>query len=251
MGALSRLTRQQIAIIGSVLIVLTTALLFFFLIRPLRERLAAANDKYNTRQAVADTRGEKEKALEQARQEVAQARAQWSRYDRRFMPDINISNLIRGMEQRWREQKDVLGPLVTRFLRRDRSVRVIRAGITVPAPPTDPNAIDTRVIEIPLGEVSVLGSFRNILNHAERWNKFDRLVLVDNLRLAGNSPLLVGQYRLTCYIFTRGEPGPDVPAAGGTQGGGGEFPGGEYGAPGFEGGAPEGVAPEGGSAAPL
>ncbi len=250
MEALSRLTRPQVAIIGSVLIVLTAAIMFFFLIRPLTQRLAAANQKYDAQKQIADTRLEKERAREEARREVQQALAQWNKYQRRYMPDINVSNLLRGMEQLWREQNVVLGPKVVNFLRRDRSVRVARAGISVPAPPTDPNMVSRDLITLPLGEVGVLGSFRNVLNHAERWNRFDRLVLVDNLRLTGNSPRLAGQYRLTCYIFTRGKPGLSVPTAGGAGGGAGMGAPGGYegsGAPGPEGYAP----PPEGSGAPT
>lgn len=259
MGAASRITRGQIAIIGSVLIVIVAAGIFFGLIRPLFARMTAANAKYDTQKAIADQRAAAEEDQRKAEQEVAEARNKWRRYDRQFMnADINIENLLRATQALWREQNVVLGPKVTRFLRADSSVFITQANIAVPAPPTDPNQVNTKVITLPLGNVSVIGSFNSILRHAERWNRFDRLMLVDGLTLAGNSPRLAGQYSLTCYIFTRGEtPGEAIPQAGGGQGGfGGGFPGGggPEGFPGGPGGFPGG--PEGfpggpGAAAPT
>jgi hypothetical protein len=172
---------------------------------------------------------------------VAAAQAQWARYDRQLMPDINVSNLIRAMQQRWREQSLVLGPKVVQFIRRDRTVAASWQGISVPAPPADPNALaSTQPIVLPLGNVTVVGSFRNILRHVDRWNTFDRLVVVDGLSLAGNSPRVTGQYTLSCYIFPRGEPGALVPAVSGGAGGGGGFSGGGGGYPGGGGGYPGG-----------
>jgi hypothetical protein len=249
---MTRITRQQVAIIGSVLIVLVAGSLFYFLILPLSEREAAAQQKYETQHAIAVQRPQAEEDLRKAKQEVAQAEAKWRRYERQYMPDINLSDLIRAMQQRWNEQSLVLGPKVVRFARADRRVRIATMGVSVPAPPADPNAVNQQFFSLPLGAISVVGTFRNVLSHVERWNNFDRLVLVDGLTLAGNSPRLVGQYTLTCYIFTKGAPGPAIPTAGGAGGAGaggfpggppGGFPGGPPG--GFPGGGPPGAPPGG------
>lgn len=235
---MNRITRQQVAIIGSVLIVLVAGGLFYFLIRPLMERENTANQKYDAQHRIAVGRGAAEQDLIRARQEVAQAQGKWTRYERQYMPVINRSDLIRAMQQRWVEQSLVLGPKVVRFARADRSVRITNLGITVPAPPADPNAVNQKFFMLPLGTVGTMGKFRDVLNNAERWNKFGRLVLVDGLSLSGSSPQLLAQYTLTCFIFTQGEPGPAIPTAGGAggSGGGGGYPGGGFGG-GYPGGS--------------
>lgn len=218
---MGKLTRQHVIIIGSVLTVAVAVAVFFLLIRPKMDEMAVAQAKYDSNKAIADTKPLKEADLVKAKQEVQQERVKWARYERQYMPDINISSLLGGMQQRWREQSLVLGPMVQKYLRSDHTVRITSAGITIPAPPTDPNAVNVSLIELPLGSVTVQGQFNNVLKHTERWNRFRRLVQVDGLGLTGNSPNLTAQYTLKMYIFTRGEPGPAVPQAGGGGGGGG------------------------------
>lgn len=227
MRARVRLTIPQIAIIGSVLTVLAAVGIFFGLIRPLQDRMTAANAKYESNEVNALRRPQVEEQRRAAQREVATAQREFARYEARYMkPSIDLTNPLIAVQQRWEEQTNRLGPMTLRFLRADRSVRIAQQAITVPAPPSDPNAATESLITLPLGNVSVIGSFRNVLNHAERWNRFTRLVLVDNLTLTGNSPFLTAQYSLTCYIFTRGTPqGPPVPSVGEAGGGGGGFGG--------------------------
>ncbi len=248
MRARTRLTIPQIAIIGSVLTVLAAVGIFFGLIRPLQDRMTAANALYESNEVNALRRPQVEEQRRAAQREVAAARREYARYEARYMPRIELTNLLNAVQQRWEEQTNTLGPLTLRFLRADRSVRIAQQAISVPAPPSDPNAANESLITLPLGNVSVVGSFRNVLNHAERWNRFKRLVLVDNLTLAGNSPFLTAQYSLTCYIFTRGTAQGTVPSAGGQDGGGGGF-GGGGGYPGGDGGA--GYPGGGGGGAPA
>ena len=221
MGALAKITRQQVAIIGVVLIAVVVAGVYFGLISPLLERQRAADAKFDTNKQKADTRPQAEARKRAAEEEVRLAKAQWSRYERQLMPPINRSNLLNAIQQRWKEQSLVLGPLTQDFLRRDKTVQITQANLSVPAPPTDPNQANTASFELPLGQVTVVGGFNDILQHVQRWNRFGRLVLVDGLTLSGNSPRLVGQYSLRAVIFTQGEPATEtVPQAGGGSGGG-------------------------------
>jgi len=262
---------MQVWIIGAVLTVITAVILFFALIQPAQGKLDEAQKKYEAAKAITDTKPQKEQDRKKAEQAVARAKADWARYDRQLMPDIDVSNLFTGMRQLWKEQLFVLGPKVDRFLRSDKSVQIAQANFALPPPPTDPNAVNQKAFVFPLGTVAVVGNFNDVLNNAERWNKFDRLVLTDGLSLSGYSPRLVGQYSLTAYIFTHGDkPGPEFPAAapgrGGLGGGRGGFPGGPpggafpgaAGAGGYGGGRPSGagfpppgaVGPPGGGFAP-
>jgi hypothetical protein len=65
----------------------------------------------------------------------------------------------------------------------------------------------------------------------ERWNRFDRLVLVTGLTLSGNSPNLVGQYNLQVFEYTHGDrtKAIAIPQASGGAGGAGGFGGGMMG----------------------
>jgi hypothetical protein len=250
---------MQVWIIGVVLTVITALIIFFALIQPAQAKLDEAQKKYDAAKAIADTKPQKEQDRKKAEQQVAAAKANWARYDRELMPNIDLSNLFTAMRQLWKEQLFVLGPKVDRFLRADKKVQIAQAGFALPAPPTDPNQVNQPAFIFPLGNVAVVGNFNDVLDNAERWNKFDRLVLMDGLTLSGYSPRLVGQYSLTAYIFTHGEkPGPEFPAAGagrpggfGGIGGGFRGPGGPPGfGGGYGGGPPAGVGGPGVAAPP-
>jgi Tfp pilus assembly protein PilO len=258
MGALAKITQMQVYIIAAVLVALVGAGIWFGLIKPQQEALEAAQARYDAANAIAITRPQAEADQKKANQEVAVAKAKWNRFDSTLMPNINISNFLTGSQQLWNEQVLVLGPKVRRYLEADNKVRVLQSNITIPAPSTDPNQVNKKSFEIPMGSIAVQGTFQNVLNHVVRWNRFDRLVLVDGLSLTGNSPRLTGTYNMRVIIFTRGEASTEtIPQAttgtgdfgGGFAGPGG--PGGPGGYPGAEGypGAPEGAGgPEG---APL
>ena len=105
------------------------------------------------------------------------------------------------------------------------------------------------------GSLSVGGDFRQLLYHVQRWNTFDRLVLIDHLGLHGNSPFMSATYDATVIEFPQGgsnpaKPLPKGPGTGGAAGGaGGGYPGmggppgGMGGYPGM--GGPPGAAPGG------
>lgn len=243
----SKLTRPQIWIIAGVVSLVIAAGIFFGLLRPLNEQMEAANQKYTTNEPVAAQRPRAVADVAKANQEVAQAKQKFSLYERKFFtrsptsgrPLVNVTNRFNALQDRWDlqgSQPYSLGPQVTRFLRQDKTVRITQAGLTMPAPPQDPNqAVAEELITLPLGNVTVEGTFNNVLNHTERWNRFNRLVLVDGLTLTGNSPRLVGSYALTCFVYTSGTPGQEIPSAGGgAAGGGGGFGG--YGGGGYGGG---------------
>jgi hypothetical protein len=250
MGALAKITQVQVYIIAAVLTALVAAGIWFGLIQPKNEALAAAQARYDTANAVAITEPQAKADQVKANQEVAVAKAKWNRFDSTLMPNINISNFLTGSQQLWNEQVLVLGPKVRRYLESDNRVRVTQSNITIPAPSTDPNQVNKKTFEIPLGAVSVQGTFQNVLNHVVRWNRFDRLVLVDGLTLTGNSPRLTGTYNMRVIIFTRGEPSATtIPQAGPSTGGfGGGFgpPGGPPGGPGDMGGYPGAEGPDAG-----
>lgn len=251
MGAMAKITPAQIAIIGTVLTIISAVVIYFTLMKPQLELKDQHQQKFDAAELIANEDPAAKTDRKKALAEVARAEADWRRYDRALMPNIDISNLLTGQQQLWREQIKVLGPKVDKFLMADKSVRVVQKQIALPAPEADPNKIVRQVFTFELGSVAVQGTFPAILKHAGRWNQFDRLVLMDGLTLSGNSPRLTGQYTLTCFIFTHGaeKPGPAIPWAGTAPGGGfGGGGGGGYGA-GY--GAGYGPSPGGDMGAPA
>jgi hypothetical protein len=250
MGAMAKITPAQIAIIGVILTIIAAVIIWFTLIKPQNELMEQHQAKLDAATTVANRDPEAKRDRQKALAEVAKAEADWRKWDRQLMPDINISNLITGSEQFRVETVKLLGPRVDKFLTKDTSVRIVQKQLSLPAPSADPNAVAKQVFDLPLGSVTVQGTFPAVLKHTERWNKFDRLLLLDGLTLSGNSPRLNATYSLRCYIFTHGEKaGPAIPQAspaqGGFPGGGGDFPGapppGEFAPP--DGSGPAGVPP--------
>ena len=123
-------------------------------------------------------------------------------------------------------------------------------------PPNDPNQCSAPILMENKGAITVSGNFDAVLKNVERWNNFDRLVLVTGFNLQGNSPRLLGSYNIQIFEFTQGEtPGPNVPAASGTGGGGGMgmgggMPGGMGGMMGSGGGMRGGGGPPAGMGIP-
>lgn len=221
MGAMAKITQAQVMIIAVVLTIIAGVIIFFTLIKPTQEAQAAADARVEAADTIIAKKPAAEADQKKALTEVAAAKRDWAVYDRKLMPNIDISNLLTGTQQLWHDQIEVLGPKVDKFLKADTSVRITQAALTLPAPSTDPNAVNKKSFTFPLGSVTVVGTFNKVLNHTVRWNKFDRLVLVDGLTLAGNSPQLSGSYSLTTFIFTHGDKaGTPIPQAAPALGGG-------------------------------
>ena len=87
----------------------------------------------------------------------------------------------------------------------------------------NPNASLNELYVFSPGGVQVQGTFKNVLAHVERWNRFDRLVLVTGLTLSGNSPNLVGQYNLQVFEYTHGDRTKAVAIPQASGGGAGGF----------------------------
>ena len=248
---LAKIKWFQVAIIGLVLTTLAVAGIFIFLIKPLNERLDLAQTNLDTQTAALAKAQSDKKPAEldrlKARAEVATAKREWAVYNRALMPNINLANRFTATQQLWNEQLTVLGPKVLKFLYADRSVRVVTESIAIPTPSGDPNAVVQKVFTYPLGSVSVAGTFQQVLRHTERWNRFDRLALVDGLTLSGNSPTLTGTYTVTLFEITNFDKvGAVIPQATTAAGGGG----GQYGGGGGQYGPPAGFGGGGGISGP-
>lgn len=214
-----KLRQIHVIIIGVFACVAVIAGLYFTVIKnkykvlgELQSQYAAAEQKWNQKASV-------EAQLEEAKRQNRIITSKYERYLAEKMPPISFEDRAQGMIALWKEQSQVLGPLLTSWPRKT-GVQYL-GGIQVPAPPVDPNSIDTSLIKLSVGTVQVRGDFRSILSHIRSWNKFGRLVQIDPVSLTGPSPGMTAQYAVTVYIFPRGEAGPPIAMAGGGGGGAG------------------------------
>jgi hypothetical protein len=185
-----------------------------------------------------------EALVREAAQRVKEAQTKLARIEVRKMPKSTID--LRNRLNAWVQYHDMIREIGKKLEAWPMKTGVQRLyNVTLPAPPTDPNALPEKLMVFPIGSVQVrASSFQALLRHVERWNDIPNLlVMVDGLAIQGTSPRLFGSYSMTVYVYPKtrdGQAGPPVPTAGGGTGGFGA-PG--MGAPGM--GAP-GIAPPGG-----
>jgi Tfp pilus assembly protein PilO len=205
MGA-SKLKVIHVIIIGAVLCIITFVAAYTVWIQREKVGLAAAQQKYKAAEAIYKQQDQAETDLAAAIKDYYKVMASYEKMMALKMPPISLQDRLGGWFEYLHELADVLGPKVEAWPKRT-GVKLTNS-ISIPAGVADANQVPTDVIQVPLGTMTVTGSFSQIMAHIRSWNKFDRLVQVDPVSLSGNSPYMTGQYSLTVYIF------PHVPAAG-------------------------------------
>ena len=227
---LPRLKPYVTAIIGSVLTLGAGAYIYFEMITPTDDKIKAAQAKYdlNFPDSTLQKQSEAKKLVKAATLLVAQMQTQWDQKQHALMPPIDLTDRDKAWRQETLELTKNLGEDVLRWVPRT-GVTMTNA-ISLPTPPIGPNALTNAPLIINLGGFNVIGDFRKILSHVVKWNNFDRLVLIDQLALHGNSPNMRGNYTATVFIFPQNgdKMGPLIPKAGGAGGAG---PGGGGGRP--------------------
>jgi hypothetical protein len=239
-----------VAVVGAIACLLAFILPYFFLIQPTQGKIdadvatynAAFNDSTPTAHAAA------QKQLDDANTQAAQIRSDWHVKETNLMPPFDVSHRDTAWKQLAHELSENLGPSLERWMSHAGVVQL--SSIAIQAPPNSPNGITGSPIAVPIntsGQMTVGGPFSALLTHILKWNDFNRLVLIDQLKLAGNSPNMEASYTATVFIFPQnsekiGATMSEAGAAGGTTGG---FGGGAFGAggppPGFGGGPPPGM----------
>jgi hypothetical protein len=227
-----------IAIIGVVLSAIAVFLIYYEMIAPTEEKITAAQARFNaafpdstpTKQSQA--KAEKELAIKM----VAQVQSEWEVQERTKMPQWDLSDRRKAWEAQCLELNKTLGESIYKWVPQT-GVTMVNS-VNLPPPPLTPNQIITAPMTINLGGFTVLGDFRAILAHVVKWNDFNRLAMINNLALHGNSPRMRGTYSLTVFIFPKNadKVGPLIPKIGGPGGAGGGTRGGPP--PGFGAGFP-------------
>jgi hypothetical protein len=216
---LSKLTLQNVVVIGIVVSAVIASGIFFVLVRPTQAEIKNLDAQIETASQRAAQLPAAKRQLEDAKKEVEEARQKWARYERSKMPDIDMTDRLRAALAVWKEPEKT-AKLLQDFVSKSQDV-VFLGSFAIGVPTTDPNMLPWPIWIVPLGTFQVQGDFESILRHVERWNNAPRLVLVDGLQLAGVSPNLVGQYTATLFILPRAKderPGPFLPSAGGAPG---------------------------------
>ncbi len=203
-----------ITVVGVVACLGAAAGMYFGLIVPTQTQINTEEARY---QAIAMYSDKSGIAVAQKQLVAAQAAAnavaeQWAYIVRYKNPKVDVSDRFHAWLQWTNELEFDFAPRVEAFLNHTGVQSLTK--ISAPPPPSDPNAVPTAMIAMPLGAISVFGSYNQILNHVARWNRFDRIVLVDGLSLTGYSPFVTGTYTATEYIFPQNgdKPGPPVPS---------------------------------------
>ncbi len=235
---LSKLTLQNVIVIGVVVAVVIATGIFFVLIRPTQAEIKNLDTQIEAASQRAAQLPAAKRQLEDAKKEVEEARLKWARYERSKMPDIDMTDRLKAALAYWKEPERT-AKLLQDWVSRSSKDVIFMGGFAIGIPTTDPNQLPWPIWIVPLGTFQVQGDFESILRHVERWNNAPRLVLVDGLQLSGVSPQLIGQYTATMFILPRAKddrPADPLPSAGGGAGmagfgGMGRFGGGMPGAP--------------------
>jgi hypothetical protein len=220
---ISKLRTFHVLIAGAVACVIVAVGVYFFVIQKTEAKIGPLNTRMTTAQQTIDQKNSFIKAKEQAQADLDLAMVKYNHYLTAKMPPISFEDRSFGMIALWKEQAEVLGPMLKKWSKKSSDYHLKFTGdFVIPPAPANPNAIDGKMIVLKVGSFSVTGSFNNILNYIQSWNKFNRLVQVDGLSLKGTSPNLTGSFALTVYIMPRDGLGDPIPMAGsGSSSGGG------------------------------
>jgi Tfp pilus assembly protein PilO len=220
MRGLPRLTPLVVLIAGTIIFVAVAAIGYFGFIQKKSADLQAQIQRYTPDAQYYDPTQDAT-AIAAAKKQLADATAQATIVDNQWNyildtknPDIDYSDRWQSWLE-WASEVDYdFSPRLNSFLKHTGVTSLTTIG--APTLPSDPNDVPTGLLAAPLPNISVFGSYDQILNHVASWNKFSRIVLVDHLSLKGYSPFMTGTYSATEYMFTRHSdaPGPPVPSGG-------------------------------------
>lgn len=237
-----------VAIVGSIASIVAAVLIIMLLIQPRQDQIKEEKARYDaayddSTQAATDAAN---KQLKEAQEYAADINKQWHIKEAALMPPFDVKNRTTAWHQLAQELSQNLGPSLERWIDRTGVTRL--TAIAIQAPPSSPNAINGNTLQIPIsggsGAMSVRGDFRSLLSHVIKWNDFNRLVLIDQLNLTGNSPYMTASYTAKVIIFPQNptQLGGSVEKSGTATGAGaaGGFGPGGFG-PGGPGGMPPGM----------
>ena len=178
------------------------------------------------------------KKVEQAIADVTKMGEDWQKVVAVKTPPSSLPNGINLAVNRWQLTNDSvqfrnsMQRAVNSQLKRG-GVRVI-AGPAIPSPPGNASqiieyynypSIKFPVLIFDLGQVTVQGSYSQIMQNVQSWSNMPNyLAVADGLQLSGTTPTMTGRYNVTMVAYIRGDkiagPVPETGSAGGTGAGG-------------------------------
>lgn len=203
---MSKLRKIHVVIIGCAACALVIAGLFFLVIKPTNEDIAKVEADLQKATEIANRLSADQRKLAQVKEDYNKQLTGYSQFMRAKMPAITFADRPQGMIALWKEQAEVLGPMLESWPEKT-GVQLL-SSVKVPAAPTDPNAINTTLVQLDIGAFQVQGDFYTILRHVRRWKDFNRLVLLSPISISGQSPNMTAQYNVTVFLVPSGEVGP-------------------------------------------
>ncbi|HEX2998916.1 MAG TPA: hypothetical protein VHR86_01585 [Armatimonadota bacterium] len=273
-GALAKLTWKQVAVIGIIVCAIIGASIYFTLIKKQQEQIVKLTKDLQTVQSKANEKDAAQADVDKANADMASAEHRLSIYERSKMIPLSLNSEVDkyySMVRLWREQSEVLGPLMERHIA-STGVQLTSASngafsslvngqsfslgtgssvISVPKPPESPSAIPSGWYRISLGNITVRTrrGYPQVRNFLRSFTRAPRLVSVGSPSISGHSPNLTVTVPVSVYYLVKGGAaaaaapagGPGMGAPGGMPGGSPEMsgaPGGAPGAPGAPGNEP-------------
>jgi hypothetical protein len=238
-GALAKLTWIQVTIIGIVVCAIIGASLYFLMIKKQQEVIAQRTTELQAVESKAKEKPRAEEDLAQAKAELRAARRRLAIYQRTKMIPLSLNTQVdqyHSMVRLWREQGEVLGPLMERHIA-STGLEVAGTGpnvfanlvagqrfnastgsavIPVPKPPETPSGITSGVYTVSLGNITARTTkgFPQVLSFLRSFTRAPRLVAVGAPTISGTSPNLTVTVPLSVYYLVEGG-APPAPAGGG------------------------------------
>lgn len=263
-----KLKPVHIGIIGALLAVIVGGALGWFFLKPLLEKNNQLASEVANLQSEGSEANEQaaNKELAQAKVTATQTRARYTNFENRYFrvgPANQVldlgSDVFRAHNNLSREQANVLGPLIQRWIAG--TGNQLTQTPSIAAAPADPNAIISPVIRIDVKNVKTRGSFESTMRLLRSTPGVRRLVRINDVALSAagadgdngnvlavrNPASVATDLDLSVFIFTRNaDKAQRVPVPTGGDGGAPGGPvGGAVGGPPMPGGPPSGGGPPG------
>jgi Tfp pilus assembly protein PilO len=224
---MGRIPTFVIIIMGVVLILGLSALVFFVVLQPKREELAALAEQLRQEQEVAARAAQAQQELDRVKQEWLEAKARLaSLMEARSMP-ISFGQPAAAMIALWYEYREDLAPLIERWI--TSTGCVIESDASFPAPPmTPPVAPGNGFLQVPEGQTITLtvgGSLDALERLYKSLGQLPRVVTVGQLVITGEGDDLRAQVPFKFYLLCEEPPQAAAPAAAPGAGAGAEAPG--------------------------
>lgn len=232
-----KLSPLTIYVIG-ICIAFAAIMVSYSIYQPNMVEAKSYNDHANAYIDEANKQAQANKKVERAIEEVNKMATEWQQVVAVKTPPSSLPNGINLNVNRWQLTNDA--PIFRNSMQRAVNRQLRQGGVTVvaapsiPAPPANASqiveyynypAIKFPVLIFDLGQVTVRGTYSQIMANVRAWSNMPNyLAVVDGLQLTGTTPTMTGRYNLSLVAYIRGDKiAPPVPeTGGGGQGLGGQ-----------------------------